>query len=693
MENRIQPCLKSRLPEFSTCFYGRSEELEAIHENFTKGEHVLFLQGIGGIGKSELAKHYAIFYEKEYEAVIFAHCVSDLKTLIIDDKELPIETMARTETELEEYEEEEEYLERKFKVLKELENENILIVIDDFNQKEDVYLSAFLKMKYKILVTSRVDWSNSGYPYILVQPLTDIEDMKKIFYTYYEKQNTEEEDQLVTEIIQEVKGHTLTIEWLAKQMADGSISLEEMQGNLEKGGFSSDVESMEPFYHRLKEVFRVEQLSDAEKDVLRVMAILPSTGISREDLITRSKRGCHAGVLKLMRNSWIELGEEMAYIYLHPVIAEIVIKELKPTWKNCSYFIKNVEKDLVDTKLKNQKVEQLFLIAVNIIEMLGTEEEESIAFMLDLAYALQFRKKEYHMAEYYANLALCAQAVLKEAIDQELETLHRDVLDIHYNELITAQYNAENRMCMAINRIGCIFYEQKNFEKALDKFKKLLNYLPMMDPFCNIASCYQNMNNLEEALHYTELGLAYKQKRFGEENPYNFSYYKQFGMIYTQMKEEEKAIYYFEEARKIIEKEVKEQDLYRAQFYRQYATALKQMKRFQEALELEVKCLQIKRSVLGDNHVEIAKSCASMAYCCYYLQQYENTLRATLQEIRIRKNIGQVKLKLYGSVKRLLPMLKDRLEKDEKLRCMVDDTMREMDDLLKKYPEKRQEIM
>lgn len=693
MENKIQPYLKSRLPEISPCFYGRREELEEIHKTFQNGEHVLFLQGIGGIGKSELAKHYAVLYEKEYETVIFAHCVSDLKSLIINDEEIPIVSMMRDKTELEEYEEEEEYLERKFKVLKELENENILIVIDDFNQKSDVNLNALLKLKYKILITSRADWSTSGYPYMLIQQLADMDDIKKIFYTYYEKQEAEKEDLLVTEIIQKVKGHTLTVEWLAKQMADGSMTLEDMSRTLEEGSFGSEFDTMEGFYGKLKDVFRVNELSDEEKDVLRVMALLPYTGISREDLITRSKRGCHAGVLKLMRNSWIEFSGEMEYIYLHPVIAEIVLQELKPTWKNCSYFIQNVQKDLIDTKLENRKVNGLFPIAMNVVEILGAEEEESIVFMLDLAYALQFRKGEFRIAEHYAKWALCAQAVLKEEIDRKLEILQRDVLDIHYNELTTVQYNAENRMCIAINRLGCIYYEQKNYEKALEQFKKLLNYLPMMDPFCNIASCYQNMNDLAEALHYTKLGLAYKQKRFGEENPYKFSYYKQFGMIYTQMKEEENAIFYFEEARKIIEKEVKEQDLYRAWFYVQYAAALKQMKRFQEALELEARALQIKRSLLGENHIEIAKSCASIAFCCYYLQQYENALMATLQEIRIRKNIGQIKLKLYMSVTRLRSMLGDKLEKNDKLRCMTEEAMGELNDLLQKYPEKMQEIM
>ena len=290
MENKIQPYLKSKLPEVSPYFYGRKEDLEEIEKVFQSGEHILFLQGIGGIGKTELAKQYASSHQEEYETVIFAHCISDLRKLMINDEEMPIALVTRGEKELEGDEEEEAYLERKLKVLKELENENVLIVIDDLNQKTDVNLSALLRMKYKLLITSRADWSTSGYPYMHIQPLHDMDDIKKIFYTYYGKEKTEQEDRLVTKLIEKVKGHTLTVEWLAKQMADGSVTLEEMDRKLEEGDLADAGETLEGFYAKIKDVFSVEALSDAEKDVLRVMALLPYTGISREDLITRSKR-------------------------------------------------------------------------------------------------------------------------------------------------------------------------------------------------------------------------------------------------------------------------------------------------------------------------------------------------------------------------------------------------------------------
>ena len=52
-------------------FTGREEEIRQIAEILEK-EHVLFLQGMGGIGKSELAKGYAQAFRDRYDTIIFA---------------------------------------------------------------------------------------------------------------------------------------------------------------------------------------------------------------------------------------------------------------------------------------------------------------------------------------------------------------------------------------------------------------------------------------------------------------------------------------------------------------------------------------------------------------------------------------------------------------------------------------------
>ena len=65
-----KPYLKTVLPMNANYFCGRDREIIEIHENLQQ-TNFLVLHGIGGIGKSELAKHYVMTFSGEYDAVIF----------------------------------------------------------------------------------------------------------------------------------------------------------------------------------------------------------------------------------------------------------------------------------------------------------------------------------------------------------------------------------------------------------------------------------------------------------------------------------------------------------------------------------------------------------------------------------------------------------------------------------------------
>ena len=56
-------CLKSKMPYTKKVFHGRDNLIKEIHEIIHSGKKSIFLQGIGGIGKSETAKQYAKKYE------------------------------------------------------------------------------------------------------------------------------------------------------------------------------------------------------------------------------------------------------------------------------------------------------------------------------------------------------------------------------------------------------------------------------------------------------------------------------------------------------------------------------------------------------------------------------------------------------------------------------------------------------
>ena len=79
-----EPFIGKELPAVQDFFVGRETELREIHHLLNENR-VLFLCGIGGIGKSELAKQYANQYQDSYDSVLFMPYLSDVNAMILDD--------------------------------------------------------------------------------------------------------------------------------------------------------------------------------------------------------------------------------------------------------------------------------------------------------------------------------------------------------------------------------------------------------------------------------------------------------------------------------------------------------------------------------------------------------------------------------------------------------------------------------
>lgn len=73
---------KMRVPKCCSYFRGRENELDSLHDMLSK-EHVVFVKGIAGIGKSELVYAYAEKYETEYRHILYVDYSGDLRNDIM----------------------------------------------------------------------------------------------------------------------------------------------------------------------------------------------------------------------------------------------------------------------------------------------------------------------------------------------------------------------------------------------------------------------------------------------------------------------------------------------------------------------------------------------------------------------------------------------------------------------------------
>lgn len=330
-------------------FVGRQEEISRIREMLQQ-EHVLFLQGMGGIGKSEIAKGYAAAYKHSYDTVVFASYQGSLLDMVVGE-DIQIKGLRRNTAYGEDAESAESYFARKLQALKNLSSEKTLLIVDNFDVKFDDRLEDFVCGPYHVLFTTRN--AHKDYPSLPVGPIQDFEVLRKIFKRNYGDSISAAQQQTVDQIIRLVNGHTITIELIAKQMEASYLSPEEMLELLKKSGTNSGVEEdverdgkEKSAFGFIKDLFHLSSLSQEEQYILKCMCLVPVSGIHVRRLKQYLELKNLNVVNQLVSKSWLMMEQDTKFIKLHPIICDVVKDQLKPDQTSCSQYIKGVWKDL-----------------------------------------------------------------------------------------------------------------------------------------------------------------------------------------------------------------------------------------------------------------------------------------------------------------------------------------------------------
>lgn len=325
-----KPYLKSSPMTMQDFFIGRDNEIAEIHQKLNENR-ILFLSGIGGIGKSELSKHYAVKYNESYDVIVFASYLGDVNMLLQNDIAIPLYHFSR-------YPEEkpQEYCNRKLRKLQELCDERTLFIVDNLDRDDDPDLKKLLELNCKLLVTTRIDFSEYGLGQQLsLDVLQSRQEIRAIFDKHYTKALTQEENDCVEQIIDLVAGHTMTVELLAKQMMAGRVKPGKMLAKLQEGGISeSGTEkvrsgkdgtlSAQSTYDHIQMLFDLSELNEKERYILANLSLIPYSGIPTELFHDWCELEDYDGITKLVTEGWVRLDKERDYISLHPVIADVV---------------------------------------------------------------------------------------------------------------------------------------------------------------------------------------------------------------------------------------------------------------------------------------------------------------------------------------------------------------------------------
>lgn len=316
-------CPKAILPPEQ--FVGREEELQDIHRHLTGtgSSGKVLLHGMGGIGKTTLARAYAVRFAGEYDEVLWLNYRQDLTRTICDDGELTIRNLSWNSGQ---YADQAQYFRAKWEVLTALsKGQQILLILDDMNQLRDRRLPLLWQLPCRVLITSRVCRENWPVTVVPVIPLQE-EDVWQAFYRCYSTTppNARQIRQLDA-FRSAVQGNTLLMQ-LAVCNPGCRPAVQELR------------EDMAQYF------LRGNLLNSSDRNMLRCLSLLPVSGLE-VSIFLRASGLARSTLDKLQTMSlvWVREWEGSLWCGLHPVIAEGIRLCYPPTQENCRKFLRGME--------------------------------------------------------------------------------------------------------------------------------------------------------------------------------------------------------------------------------------------------------------------------------------------------------------------------------------------------------------
>ena len=493
-------------------FAGRELYLERIQDIFRKGKGPAVLYGMGGIGKTAIARAYALRCRKEYDGVIFLSCSGDFQMIFGDDVRLPISNLRYSQ---DKYGGKGRYMREKLKILGKIgEKKRLLLILDDCNMEQDRYMKRVFSLPFHILVTTRRDPASwGGCSGVYVGEL-EKEEWKKFVRLYCEREPEKEEWKELFSYWKQVGGHTL-------------LMMLRMRGMKAEGRPDELPEAL------AEDLFCSFSLIKQEKQILRELSLLPVQGI-RESLYFRVSEADRRALERLkscllVRAEDIEEGRERL-ISLHPIIAEAARKIFLPTQYNCRKilhgFYKIARNSWNCTYLENQKIEPYIFAIFQAFPKpeawLAREFGSFITWLWVQGYfeeaKKECRKLTVSVEHHYGNChQITGETYLKMAAScynsmnfEESESWYFKAFDCmdQCRPFDDRYFHYRSAACSKISRIYRYREGKDNLKKALELIRQALFYEKKYWDFCEENGIWHEEDDPENSYRHWQLGEA-----------------------------------------------------------------------------------------------------------------------------------------------------------------------------------------
>jgi len=437
------------LPPKNADFIGRRRELKEIKKYLNKNSMIYVVNGIGGVGKSELSYQYLHLNKHRYNYIAFLEFTEEVSSLedllfakfqdaLLLDKDSTFDTI--------------------IKRLQSLPPRNLL-VLDNIENPNDFEKLKVLNINFDLLITTRIKLDIKNQ---LNLNTLDYPDAKKLFLSIYNINSD------ISDILIYLDKHPLFINLMAKSLKEEYIELDELRENIKNNTIAKiDSKDDKTFQEHLQDTFSrqfIRETNDELKELLQILALFPSieidfTVLKRYINTTRLK----PKLQKLVARGWLSK-KENSY-KLHQIIKTFILEE---------YPIEYGRITLVFMVKKENISDAYISFLESFLKYFQDIEDEYITKILDV------------LTSFYKNLMQYKKALIFQIKSMEM----KEKVFGKKSECTANSYNI----------IGELYLYLSDFEKSLDYLERALsirkelfgeNHLDIADSYKSLAFFYR----------------------------------------------------------------------------------------------------------------------------------------------------------------------------------------------------------
>jgi len=619
---KVKTVLLTALPKRHIKLLGREKELADLEKKLERSERVLLVNGMGGIGKTEVCKRFFMDHYCRYRWAGWIDYLGTIKESLVNAFNPKVTGGSDRDT-----------MAERFAILKEflcrLEG-NALIIIDNLENPGDPDLDLFksLPAAIKVIATSRQ--CIPGFEEYPLEVLSK-ESCRELFYEFYKGPV---DDGAVNRLVEICGCHTLTVELLARTAGKEKLPVGELAALLEKKGFNLEKAISEPvgtfwhdekaqkvFYRHLQTVFDLSKLTKKEKHVAANLSVLPSVYIPAKGVYDWLGLAGKKEINGLIDKGWLKQDEGFS-LYMHPVVREVVRQKTGRGVKTCEKLI-----DSLTWKLHLEPSE-------NPIDKKG--------------FVIFAEEVCRHLVEKTAALATLANnlSTIYKALGQLDRALEFQLKDVEISEQVLDKNHPD--LATSYNNLSMIYKDLGQLDRALEfqlRDKEILeqvlakNHPDLATSYNNLSMIYKDLGQLDRALEFQLKAVEIREQVLDKKHPDLAASYDNLSKIYQALGQLDRALEFQLKAMEIREQVLDKNHPSLATSYNNLSSIYKALGQLNRALEFQLKAMEIKEQVLDKNHLSLSTSYNNLSMIYQDLGQLDRALEFQLKANEVYEHV------------------------------------------------------